>query len=388
MPSDSPAPHDLTNVILRNCGCNRFSPPVITNSEMNYEPSFEVPSFYYTLESLSNLAQKEESLSVLNLNAQCLHAKIDSIRVYLDNLSQNGCNFDFLCIQETWLSQDDDISQVRIAGYHLLHRGKSASQHGGTAVYIKDKYVAKIVHSTPKNFNWEGLFVEVKVSENQNCLLGCIYRPPRNLSTEVENFISNFSQTIDHLSSHNNPIICGDFNFNLLMLEQNPHTCDFLDTIVSLALFPAISIPTRFSNNSATLIDNILVSFTHSFEIESGVLLEPISDHQACFLLVKSFKRKKEKHTCKHITITQRKPNFIENVRRDLSNVDFRTHLHEDDDPNVNYRRFEEIITGVINKYTETKRVRFKKYKHKRTPWITTGILRSIKFRDRLYIRL
>ena len=172
------------------------------------------------------------------------------------------------------------------------------------------------------------------------------------------------------------------------MLEHNLHSRDFLNSIVSLGLFPTISIPTRFSNAHATLIDNILVSSLHTSEVESGVMLEQISDHQACFLLLKSLKRKKDDHASKHIIITHRNPNFIENVRRDLASVDFMSHLHEDDDPNINYRRFEEIVTDIINRYTETKRVRYKKYRHKRTPWITTGILRSIKFRDKLYIRL
>ena len=101
---------------------------------------------------------------------------------------------------------------------------------------------------------------------------------------------------------------------------------------------------------------------------------EQISDHQACFLLLK-YLRREEEHANKHITITYRNSNFIENVRRDLASVDFMSHLLEDDDPNVNNRCFEEIVTGMINKYTETKRVRFKKYRHTRTPWITTGIL-------------
>ena len=32
--------------------------------------------------------------------------------------------------------------------------------------------------------------------------------------------------------------------------------------------------------------------------------------------------------------------------------------------------------------------VQFKRYKHKKTNWITPGILKSIKFRDKLYIKL
>ncbi len=32
--------------------------------------------------------------------------------------------------------------------------------------------------------------------------------------------------------------------------------------------------------------------------------------------------------------------------------------------------------------------VKFKKHKHTKTTWITTGIIKSVKYRDNLYLRL
>ena len=32
-----------------------------------------------------------------------------------------------------------------------------------------------------------------------------------------------------------------------------------------------------------------------------------------------------------------------------------------------------------------TKRIKYSKHKHRKSPWMTNGILKSIKFRDKLY---
>ena len=48
----------------------------------------------------------------------------------------------------------------------------------------------------------------------------------------------------------------------------------------------------------------------------------------------------------------------------------------------------ENIILQAKSKYLSPKTVRFKKYKHKISPWLTAGILQSIKCRDVLYRRL
>ena len=48
-------------------------------------------------------------------------------------------------------------------------------------------------------------------------------------------------------------------------------------------------------------------------------------------------------------------------------------------DPNENYNLLEEIITDTMNKSIHTVI---------QTPWITQGIIKSIKFRDKLYFKM
>ena len=57
-------------------------------------------------------------------------------------------------------------------------------------------------------------------------------------------------------------------------------------------------------------------------------------------------------------------------------------------DPNDNYRQFQEIILNAEAKHRAPKTVMFKKHKHKLSQWMTSGILNSIKFRYKLFLKL
>ena len=49
---------------------------------------------------------------------------------------------------------------------------------------------------------------------------------------------------------------------------------------------------------------------------------------------------------------------------------------------------FEEALCASFNKHFPEKRIKVNKYKHKLSPWITSGIIKSIEFRDNLYKKL
>ncbi len=54
-------------------------------------------------------------------------------------------------------------------------------------------------------------------------------------------------------------------------------------------------------------------------------------------------------------------------------------------DLNINYNVLHEIIHQAKIKHMLEKIVKFNKYNHKMFPQITKGILRSIKYKDKLY---
>ena len=54
-------------------------------------------------------------------------------------------------------------------------------------------------------------------------------------------------------------------------------------------------------------------------------------------------------------------------------------------DPDLNYNLLEDILIASFNKNIPLKKNKFHKHKHKKSDWITYGIIKSIKFHDNLY---
>ena len=69
-----------------------------------------------------------------------------------------------ICLQETWLSENDDLSPFQIEGYNSVSRGKSCINKGGLLLYIDSKFTFE----TKMNFNmyqhWDGITVNISVN--------------------------------------------------------------------------------------------------------------------------------------------------------------------------------------------------------------------------------
>ena len=56
---------------------------------------------------------------------------------------------------------------------------------------------------------------------------------------------------------------------------------------MSHSLFPKITLPTRLAHDSATLIDNLFGKLNKPTHLTTaGILLNKLSDHQPCFILL------------------------------------------------------------------------------------------------------
>ena len=75
--------------------------------------------------------------------------------------------------------------------------------------------------------------------------------------------------------------------------------------------------------------------------------------------------------------------NFINELRE--QNIYDRMHQPLDTNPNDNYEIFITHFQLAKNKHLPMKSVRYQKRKHKKSKWMTTGILNSINTKDRLY---
>ena len=354
-------------------------------------PLFKESRYLDSDAAMELFGSKQNNFTVLSLNCQSLCAKIEELRIYLNMF--HPFYFSAICLQETWLTSDADVSLLQLEGYTMISRGRQCSAHAGVAIYLKNEYSYTILQIADNPDIWDGLFIEVPIDSHphsKKLVIGNIYRPPRDNLENYKTFIKNMDEILIDLQQRNSEVvISGDFNIDLLRINSKTIVHEYFETFISNGFLPKISLPTRLTETSATLIDNIYVKLSSNFsESTAGILRTNISDHQPCFVTLDYLNMSATPQ--KYITIKTKSTSAINNFIQDLENSCSLQNFNNNPevDPNMNYEILHNLISKAMNKHLPCKTVKFQKYKHKRQSWITRGILLSIKFRDKLYKRV
>ena len=337
----------------------------------------------------SYLKDYSSDFSVLTLNIQSINAKIDQLRIFIDFLASNNFAFSAICIQETWISgPNPNFECLQIPHYQCITLGSVCSSHSGLAIYVHSQFSVNKRNLYTGSRLWEGLFVDINHhSLNKKITLCNIYRAPRDTNAELSQFINDIRPVIEQLSNESSSILfAGDININLLQTPLRDKYNNYLDLLINNGLIPYISLPTRFSRRSATLIDHIFGKLNNPGQKTlSGIVLSEISDHLPCFIILKN----KHCHTAppKYVQVRTNTESAYANLQSELRSLDLNPKIDTSDhaDPNRNYNIICQSISQLCSKHLPIRKVKFQKYRHKVTPWITFGIMKSIKYRDKLY---
>ena len=66
----------------------------------------------------------------------------------------------------------------------------------------------------------------------------------------------------------------------MLKINEQEHCSTFFDMLTSCSLFPQITLPTRFTTRTGTLIDNFFCNLTQrNLQSTAGILIKIFSDH-------------------------------------------------------------------------------------------------------------
>ena len=164
--------------------------------------------------------------------------------------------------------------------------------------------------------------------------------------------------------------ITGDFNLDLLKFNIPTPMEEFIDAMFSKGLIPKITKPTRTHGNTATLIDNILVS---SLSIDlSGILINDISDHQMVFALEEIVTDTPEGKTKKTYMSYKNINGFCETLAK--SDWAF---ILETNDVNKAYGNFYSRVNATADISFPLKIIKDKKIN--KAPWMTPGLIKSKK---------
>ena len=151
----------------------------------------------------------------------------------------------------------------------------------------------------------------------------------------------------------------GDFNVDLLKYTTDTSTAQFLDQIYSSSLLTQITSPTHISTKSKTLLDNIF----------------PVQKTKG------SKKKEIYKRNFKSLTGNE----LIE----DLKSIDQDKALRlNQNQTNKSFQLFFHIFETLLDTYAPLKKLSNSELKLLSKPWITQGIMMSIKIKDKIYKKL
>ena len=282
----------IDNEILRNVGgMDKNSLTHVLNffenddDDNNNELNMIKHSPYYNLEDFGKIiSSKRDDFFIITLNVQSINAKHEQLNLLINNLNKY-CNIDAICLQETWLSSNSDVSFYSLPNYTLISQSKHVSAHGGLAIYLSNSHTYNIYNEIVRSDIFENQIIEIQNGINNQKLIICnIYRPPQELISNYQKFTSELEIIMQYLDKKNKEvIICGDFNIDLLKINDKEVFSDYFEKIISNGFFPSITLPTRFSNRSATLIDNILYKTLTKTMITQLVFLFP--QYQTIYLV-------------------------------------------------------------------------------------------------------
>ena len=214
---------------------------------------------------------------------------------------------------------------------------------------------------------------------SKNILVGCHYRHHTDLKNYNSSYLENLTKKLGE-QNNKHCVLMGDFNVNLLACDDHNDTENFYDILSSFSFQPLILQPTRVTSSSSTLIDNIFIDQL-GIKSTGGNIVTSISDHFPQFAF---------------FDLNIRKIDSKDKYARDFNN--FNDREFEDEMNSIQWNVIlndKSCDEGVNLLFSETnkvfdcmapiKKVKKKKQKNTDKPWITQGLLKSIRSKNKIH---
>ena len=330
-------------------------------------------SQYYDIDKFNTINyDPTNDLAIIHINARSMCANFDQFHLLFDLLKHK---FDIICVSESWL--DESISNLyNFEGYNAYHSYR-LTRGGGSSIYVRNNLNCNLI-DIDLNMNFGNSVILNVTHKTKSIIVGTFYRSQK---ADPVIFIKKFLEILTNINKVNNSeiILCGDFNFDLLKLESCDVSLNFFNAINSFSLIPMITKPTRITESTASLLDNIFVKDPSSYL--SGILESSITDHFPVFFIKKNIFP-----SCNTInspiTIRYRIINddTISSLRSTLLSCDFDSVIDEND-INATMINFTDLLFSNYDKCCPVK-TKTLSPKSLKCPWITIEIKSHIRKKD------
>ena len=371
------------NKFLEKLESNNFSKNMtkLVNgfSKNNYTCNF------FLEEGLNNLAHRHmaDCLKVFHCNVESFNTNGANLSSYLKCLS---FDYDIICLTEI-RTPNPGIINLEFPHYDVYLDCKSTKK-GGVAILLK-KGKFKNINEIDINHNFyisdqcctnckvENKWLNFKI-DKLNVIVGGVYRHPKS---NINHFNEALNELLKQINDNTLAIVLGDVNINLLS-ERNDKVSTYLNNYLTNSFIPCITLPTRITDHSISLIDHIFIKAPKKLiqnKCSSGNLILDISDHLPNFTFL----------DIKTTSIKDRP--FIRlftDKRIELFNKNLHTEtalIGDNDltDIDTSYAIFSDNYINLFNKYFPFVKQSRKSFRDK--PFITKVVKVSIKFRNKLY---
>lgn len=306
-----------------------------------------------------------DDLKIIHFNVRSLNKNFSEFQAYLSYLK---VVFDVIVLFETW--QIYDPNDYRIESYDMCYNESKQNKADGCLIYVK--------HSLNPAFSilCSGKTKVIKTilqHNNKNVGILSTYRPP---SYDTDNFLLDLHDilTLNKKENSKTDIFIGDINIDLLVSDVTNNV--YLNLLLEFGFIQTVTTPTRVTETTKSCIDHIfLKNCDVDMHDKSFVLQDSFSDHYAIIIVLNSGLIRNP--TCNSNIPSYNRQLNMNKLKHYLANEDW-AEIYDQKDVNSCTDLFMSKLSLFMKDSTTC--IHFKETRLK--PWITQGILNSIRTRN------
>lgn len=300
------------------------------------------------------------NFSILTLNIRSINRNLDRFLVFVSSFANP---IDILVLTECWTNVNKPPPYVN--NYKVYYTETYLNQNDGVVVYVRDGI--KTTVTEPKVQDGNCLLVQV---ENTIAII-CTYRPP--CFHNPTNYLDSLDNLLQSIKSAN-VILTGDINLDILPGRITSQTAKYLMLMAYYGMVTGINEPTT----STTCLDHFMVRITKRWQT---FIFNEITDHSPILLVIDNVKIVQSLEAMSNVKIKLDHPAIRESIAA-LNWDDYLTLVDTDKAADNLVDKIQTVIKA--NTKTVTYPCRMKPLK----PWITPGVIKSIRNRNKMNKKL
>ena len=350
----------------------------IKSNLANLGNSVKIKKENYNLNSLNSnklfdrtILENESNFIIYHQNIRGLKCKINEFIISMTEVMPR-----LICITEHHL-HDSDSNPPYIPMYNLgAIYSRSILKGGGVCIYIHEDIIFSKLNMLCycKEKDLEIVAIKFKLNKT-SYIVYCVYRAPTG---DLQYFFEQLENILNaHLYLKSEFILCGDLNIDYLASDCKKY--QLTEILDMYNLKGIVNFPTRITQTSTTLIDNIFIDKNFNYSVFPYI--NGLSDHDAQLLTLPDIKK-----TTKLPRYVLRRcfdEESVANFRWKLSYEQW-DEIFTESDVNEMFNKFLNIYLRCFNhSFPLQKKIIHQKNQNK---WITKGIIVSCKRKKELYL--